>query len=296
MLGHPRRLALTRELVACTALSYNGRAVCHCVCAVLCVPAPLSPVHAVCLTLLCVCLRVFISLLLPLLPPPLLPLPLPPPPPLLLLLLRAGTVATSGTFQSAVCTERPMVAGMHYVEMTLVKAGEYGAEMGVVGQGFDAAGGGSAGSSEEGWLLNTLTGRFRHANEDSDWEGMPRDPDSDWEQIHQGDVVGLLLDLGQRTLSVYLNGAWCGVMVAPGMKKQCVHPGVNGVPQRRGDVVAPLAGPLRWAVEVGELDGDGASVRIERRPVPGPVPSAEEREVAAVARNEATHEENDDDY
>jgi hypothetical protein len=65
-------------------------------------------------------------------------------------------------------------------------------------------------------------------------------------------VVGLLLDLGQRTLSVYLNGARRGVMVAPGMKNT------------RGEAVAPLAGPLRWAVDVG----NGASVRIERKPPP----------------------------
>jgi len=84
-------------------------------------------------------------------------------------------------------------------------------------------------------------------------------------------VVGLLLDLGQRTLSVYLNGARRGVMVAPGMKD-------------RGGAVAPLAGPLRWAVDVGA----GASVRIERRPAPGPVPSAEEV-AAAVAWNEANY-------
>ena len=91
-------------------------------------------------------------------------------------------------------------------------------------------------------------------------------------EIKQGDVVGLLLDLGQRTLSVYLNGARRGVMVAPGMKNV------------RGEAVAPLAGPLRWAVDVV----CGGSVRIERRPAPGPVPSAEEV-VAAVAWNEANH-------
>jgi hypothetical protein len=91
-------------------------------------------------------------------------------------------------------------------------------------------------------------------------------------EIKQGDVVGLLLDLGQRTLSVYLNGARRGVMVAPGMKNS------------DGDAVAPLAGPLRWAVDVYA----GASVRIERRPAPGPVPSVEEV-AAAVAWNEANY-------
>jgi hypothetical protein len=120
-------------------------------------------------------------------------------------------------------------------------------------------------SSAEGWLLGTYTGYLCHAGLHSKWEGRPQ-----VDEIKQGDVVGLLLDLGQRTLSVYLNGARRGVMVAPGMK------------DTRGEAVASLAGPLRWAVDVGY----GASVRIERRPAPGPVPSAEEV-AAAVAWNEA---------
>eukprot|EP01046_Picozoa_sp_COSAG06_P081553 COSAG06_NODE_28700_length_569_cov_3.876596_2_plen_153_part_01 len=128
----------------------------------------------------------------------------------LLLPLRAGTVATNGgdSFQSAVCAEYPMVAGSHYVEMTLLEKGWGGALMGVVGQGFDAAGGGEASSSAEGWLLRTGDGILWHAGNSSDWEGMPQ-----YDEIKQGDVVGLLLDLGQRTLSVYLNGARLGVMV-----------------------------------------------------------------------------------
>ena len=182
----------------------------------------------------------------------------------------AGTVATkAGGYQSAVCTEHPMVAGAHYVEMTLLEKGRGGALMGVAGQGFDAAGGGRAYQSAEGWLLNTYNGDLEHAGRTSDWEGMPQRG-----EIKQGDVVGLLLDLGQRTLSVYLNGARRGVMVAPGMKNW------------DGEAVASLAGPLRWAVEVSF----GASVRIERRPAPGPVPSAEEV-AAAFAWNEANYSE-----
>eukprot|EP01046_Picozoa_sp_COSAG06_P017298 COSAG06_NODE_1170_length_10435_cov_88.692337_5_plen_222_part_00 len=200
-------------------------------------------------SLLCLCLRVFISLLL-------------------LLLLRAGTVATNGGIfpQSAVCAEHPMVAGAHYVEMTLLEKGSYGAMMGVTGQGFDAAKRGKAYNSADGWLLRTYDGTLYHAGRESNWEGMPQR-----HEIKPGDVVGLLLDLGQRTLSVYLNGARRGVMVAPGMEN------------RRGGAVASLADPLRWAVDVA--DGS-ASVRIERRPAPGPVPSAEEV-AAAVAWNEA---------
>ena len=181
----------------------------------------------------------------------------------------AGTVATkdSAGVQSAVCAEHPMAEGAHYVEMTLLEKGGYGAYMGVVGQGFDAAGGGKASGSAEGWMLNTVTGDLRHADGRSKWDGMPQ-----MLEIKQGDVVGLLLDLGQRTLSVYLNGARRGVTVAPGMKNML------------GRAVAPLAGPLRWAVDVG----GGASARIARMPAPGPVPSAEEV-AAAVAWNEANH-------
>eukprot|EP01046_Picozoa_sp_COSAG06_P058569 COSAG06_NODE_11812_length_1461_cov_48.981645_1_plen_184_part_00 len=170
--------------------------------------------------------------------------------------------------QSAVCAEHPMAEGAHYVEMTLENAWN-GALMGVVGQGFDAARGGRAFGSAEGWLLRTGDGTLchghgtlYHAGNFSNWEGMPQTG-----EIKQGDVVGLLLDLGQRTLSVYLNGARRGVLVAPGMK------------DRGGKAVASLAGPLRWAVEVGY----GASVRIERKPPPPP------EVAAAVARNEGGH-------
>ena len=141
-----------------------------------------------------------------------------------------------------------MAEGAHYVEMTLLEEGY--AFVGVVGQGFDAAGGGEAHMSAEGWLLRTGSGFLYHAGRRSRWEGMPRQ-----REIKQGDVVGLLLNLGQRTLSVYLNGTQRGVMVAPGMK------------DTRGGAVASLAGPLRWAVDVGL----GASVRIERKaPPPSP--------------------------
>ena len=106
-----------------------------------------------------------------------------------------------------------MAEGAHYVEMTLLEKGSWGALMGVVGQGFDAAGGGMARRSAEGWMLYTESGELAHAVSRSNWEGMPQP-----HETQQGDVVGLLLDLGQRTLSVYLNGARRGVMVAPGMK------------------------------------------------------------------------------
>ena len=74
------------------------------------------------------------------------------------------------------------------------------------------------------------------------------------------DTVGLLLDLGQRTLSVYLNGSRRGVMA-----------------------VGELSAPLRWAVEVS----GGASVRIERGQAPPTLPPTEAEVAAAVAWNAA---------
>ena len=137
-------------------------------------------VLAVSLTLFFACLRVYISLLL--LPP----------------LLRAGTVVASrGYGGSAVCAEHPMAEGAHYVEMTLLEKGRFGPMMGVVGQGFDAAGGGQAASSAEGWMLSTNDGgALVHAGSAIFWQGKPQRG-----EIKQGDVVGLLLDVGQRTLS-----------------------------------------------------------------------------------------------
>jgi hypothetical protein len=206
----------------------------------------------------------------------------------------AGTVATKTIqassravhYQSAVCAEHPMVAGTHYVAITLLEREPYsgplrmeGARMGVVGQDFDAAGGEMASVSAQGWVLSTDFGSLVHASWPTQtntiqtnsvlWKGSP-----EYREIKAGDVVGLLLDLGQRTLSVYLNGARLGVMVAPGMK------------DTYGYAVAPLAGPLRWAVE---LRG-GASLHIERRPPPGPAPTVEEV-AAAVAWNEANHDD-----
>ena len=73
----------------------------------------------------------------------------------------AGTVAKNdGGTQSAVCAEHPMAEGAHYVEMTLLEKGWGGAYMGVVGQGFDAAGGGAACKSAEGWMLSTGGGHL----------------------------------------------------------------------------------------------------------------------------------------
>ena len=164
--------------------------------------------------------------------------------------------------QSAVCSKHPMFAGTHYAELTLLSEGgrknwdHMGAHMGVVGASFVAIGGRQASDYAEGWMLTTRLGELLHNGRCSKWKGQPgRD------SLREGDVVGLLLDLDQRTLSVYINGSPCGAMVAPGMRDW------------RGEVVADLASPLWWAVDVG----DGASVRIEHKlpPLPPSAPKTE---------------------
>eukprot|EP01043_Picozoa_sp_COSAG02_P059921 COSAG02_NODE_7726_length_2873_cov_8.636945_3_plen_104_part_00 len=84
-----------------------------------------------------------------------------------------------------------------------------------------------------------------HNAEACRWAGQPR-------RVVEGDVVGLMLDLEQQTLSVYLNGTRCGVMVSRQTKTS------------NGTAITPLGCPLRWAVDVG----DGAAVRIERKGLP----------------------------
>jgi hypothetical protein len=154
----------------------------------------------------------------------------------------------------AVCAEHPMADSAHFVEMTLLKH-QAPACIGVVGQGFDAKAfaqsRGEASSATESWLLRTNTGVLWHAGKSSDWEGKVKGG-----ELKAGDVVGLLLDLGQRKLSVYVNGVWRGVMVAPGMKTYY------------GEVVAPLVGPLMWAVLVDSGDESSTSVRIVCKPPP----------------------------
>ena len=60
-------------------------------------------------------------------------------------------------------------------------------------------------------------------------------------------LQGLVLDVGVGTLAVYANGRRLGTMVQPGMTN------------RKGEPVAPLRPPLRWAVQIsgGEVAIDG---------------------------------------
>ena len=68
------------------------------------------------------------------------------------------------------------------------------------------------------------------------------------------------------SLTVWLNGERRGVMVQPGMK------------DRYGQPIAPLVGPLRWA-----LDLTNASVRIDG---PKPPPATTAADLAEDARKQ----------
>ena len=71
-------------------------------------------------------------------------------------------------------------------------------------------------------------------------------------------MQGLLLDLDEATLTVWVNGERKGVMARPGMTDYL------------GEPVARLEGPLRWAVDL-----IGASVAIAGPfPPPAGAPAA----------------------
>ena len=107
------------------------------------------------------------------------------------------------------------------------------------------------------------------------WEGI-------YPSINVGDTVGLLLDLGQRTLSAYLNGSRRGVIVAPGIiQEHCIFPFSEW---SNSGLVGELCGPLHWVADVG----GGGSVRIECKPPP-PTPTA--AELAAEETAFATYQE-----
>ena len=148
----------------------------------------------------------------------------------------------------------------------------------MVGAGFSSDGGGErASDSSVGWALLTHDGDLYHAGGDSSWEGQP-------DELKEGDVLvrqpssaslmtrltscvavqGLLLDLDAATLTVWVNGERKGVMARPGMT------------DHRGQPVARLEGPLRWAIDVYR---DTCSVSID-----GPLPPPLGATAAAAAQ------------
>lgn len=175
----------------------------------------------------------------------------------------SGAVATGYGF--AMCGW-PMLSGTNYVEFTLLehnggegRRGRAGAEMGVAEADFVGPGDTPRYRREETkrndnyWLLSTHGSFVEYLGASSSaisWLTGQQGPRM--RNFKEGDVVGLLLEMEKRTLSVYLNGVLRGVMVRPGMRYS-------------DDAMAPkMHAPLWWAVNmVG-----GGSVRIERKPRP----------------------------
>ena len=164
----------------------------------------------------------------------------------------SGAVVTRNDYghQCAICP-RKMCAGIHYAEFTVLSTSRSNSSIiiGVVAEGIGDAARQVAWTTPHGWMLWLDSGRdecfMYHDGIHSEWTGHPR-------RVKAGDIVGLLLDLESQTIRVYLNGRRHGLMVSPGMQNH------------RGGAVESLVGPLRWAADVG----DGASVRIERKPLP----------------------------
>ena len=168
----------------------------------------------------------------------------------------SGRVAKSDSFscyQSAVSGDE-MVRGVHCAQFTCFREG--GAHVGVVGPGFDPSAGAPAHESADGWTMHMNSGRLCHAGANAHWEGQPIAL-----ELTDLDVVMLVLDLDAGTLTVWVNDKLRGLLVGP---DSAMPSGRDG----GAEPVAPLQGPLRWAVDVW-----GASVQIDG-PHPPPTQSA----------------------
>jgi len=138
-----------------------------------------------------------------------------------------------GKYRTAVCTNTPMTKGVHYAEFRLVRKAGW-LRVGVVNadlqphqqqsdpfnalswaptESFDARCGGSATASSWGWGYNAALGSCWHKSGFEDWVGQ-RAADS-------GDTVGLLLDVNQGCLDVFLNGERLGRMVDHSVSLAC---------------------------------------------------------------------------
>jgi hypothetical protein len=90
-----------------------------------------------------------------------------------------------------------------------------------------------------------------------EWPGMPQLPPHELggnDRLNDGDIVGLLLDIDEGSLAVYLNGKRCGLMMQRGGRFK----------NRSLGIPAELQSPMRWAVDVGYE----ASIHIESKPPP----------------------------
>ena len=182
-------------------------------------------------------------------------------------LLWSGTVATfqegaAGAWQCALTAGAEMTQGRHYAEFALhppppttpdgqpphrflpVRQQGRIARLGVAGLSVDPfmrKGGDlwTAGRSVEGWMLSTWEGCMYHADCRSAWQGQP-----ECDEIRAGDAIGMLLDLQDATLEVFVNGERRGFLAKPGMTMDAPSSA------HHGREVARLEGPLRWAADI----------------------------------------------
>ena len=159
-------------------------------------------------------------------------------------LSEGGAVATmSGedSFQPA-SSKVVMRSGRHFAQFTVMEGDMM--NLGVIRPDWDVEGGESA---------YTTDGHCFYATDD----GVCLPGYTDWEGTHtareEGDRIGMLLDLGQGSMTFWKNDEKLGVMKAEG-----------------------LSGPYCWAAEMIE---EGTSTRIESAPAPA---SPTEEEMAAA--------------
>ena len=164
-----------------------------------------------------------------------------------------------------------MKSGRHFCEFTLVKT-HFDFIIGLARPSFKPsgnAGGVSVSASVKkgkglGWGLRTHSGALCHAGRGRSWEGQAKMP--------QGSRVGLLLDLGEGSLTCYLDGRKLGSVI-PATADDDDLPGGGGGGGGGGGV--GLEAPLVWMCE---LLSEGDAVRIERVQPPVGFPERFEHE------------------
>ena len=167
-----------------------------------------------------------------------------------------------GMWRSACCGGHVMRAGVHYAEFEVNEPGDsYGTPvMGVVGADYSPAHDGQAHD------YGTYGMYWRAQYGDA---GQTFATGTISEQYQPGDVVGLLLDMTEGSLVLYLNGERKGVI--------------------GGAVAGKISGPVKWAIDqvtpeaeqVAEcgypfhsVHENASSIRIVAKPVPAPPTAA----------------------
>ena len=144
-----------------------------------------------------------------------------------------------------------MWTGQHYVEFTecvdALGNNPQAIHVGVVDAGYDPAAAQQPifQSAARAWMLQFNSGQLRHRNQNMPtWAGQQG-------QSTKNGTLGLLLDLNEGSLAVYIGGRMVGLAVPPG----------------------ELVGPLCWAADVMCRSDQHAAthhgaVRIAAKPVP----------------------------